>query len=91
MQNVYYCAIIIEIMFLARDVYRGKDEVMANNESLLGEWKDTVYNLGGAIYGLGKTVCKSVKVGVDKVYDRLNEDDHMTKKPSTNVKKADEE
>lgn len=64
---------------------------MANNESLLGEWKDTVYNLGGAIYGLGKTVCKSVKVGVDKVYERLNEDDHMTKKPSTDVKKADEE
>jgi len=60
---------------------------MANNESLSSEWKDTVYNLGGAIYGLGKIVCKSVKVGVDKVYDRLNEDEHTTKKP----KKSDEE
>lgn len=67
---------------------RGKDNNMDKKESLTNEWKDTVYNIGGALYGLGKVVCKSVKVGVDKVYDVINENDNAAKKTS---EKIDEE
>lgn len=66
----------------------GKDNNMDKKESLTNEWKDTVYNIGGALYGLGKVVCKSVKVGVDKVYDAINENDNAAKKTS---EKIDEE
>ncbi len=65
---------------------------MANKESLTDEWKDTVYNIGGALYGLGKIMCKSVKVGVDKVYERLNENDKAAKKSSSDwEEKSDED
>ena len=67
---------------------------MGNNNSLSDDWKDTIYNIGGAIYGLGKVMCKSVKIGVDKAYDYLNDDKHDPRKPASNacdkpVKKSD--
>ena len=56
---------------------------MADN-NLGNEWKDTVFNLGGAIFDLGKTLIHSVKAGVDIAYDFINEED---KKKSEGTKK----
>ncbi|MBR1861070.1 MAG: hypothetical protein IJ796_04330 [Lachnospiraceae bacterium] len=50
------------------------------NIDLGNEWKNTVYNLGGAFVGLGKTVIHSVKKGVDIAYDFMNEEDAKQKK-----------
>ena len=62
-----------------------------NNNDLGNEWKNTVYNLGGAFVDLGKTLLHSVKKGVDIAYDYMNEED--AKKRSENrgtEKRADE-
>lgn len=64
---------------------------MSKNNSLSDEWKDTVYNIGGALYGLGKIVCKSVKYGVDTVYEKINEEEKTGKKPTSEASKKSEE
>ena len=48
---------------------------MANKSSLSDEWKDCVYEFGGALVGIGRTMVRSLKVGVDLVYDKINEED----------------
>lgn len=62
---------------------------MSKNNSLRDEWKDTVYDLGGAFVGLGKTIFRSLKTGVDYAYDRLNEADSARTAPSSRREKAE--
>lgn len=56
---------------------------MGKNTDLGNEWKNTVYDLGGAFVGLGKVMLHSVKKGVDLAYDYMNEKE---KKSATDTK-----
>ncbi len=58
---------------------------MADN-NLGNEWKDTVYNLGGAFFDLGRTLLHSVKKGVDIAYDFINDEDVKKKQSGTRKK-----
>lgn len=62
---------------------------MSKNNSLSDEWKDTVYDLGGAFVGLGKTIFRSLKTGVDYAYDRLNETDAKRKTSPSKREKSE--
>ncbi len=60
---------------------------MADN-NLGNEWKDTVYELGGAFVSLGTTLLHSIKKGVDVAYDFMNEEEAKNKKKDAARKKA---
>ncbi len=40
-----------------------------------GTWRKTGKNLGGAFAGLGKSIVKSARVGIDKVDDSISKKD----------------
>ncbi len=60
---------------------------MADN-NLGNEWKDTVYELGGAFVSLGTTLLHSIKKGVDVAYDFMNEEETKKKKQDAARKKT---
>jgi len=65
---------------------------MANQDNRLSdEWKESVYNFGGALVGLGKTVVRSVKVGVDAVYDRFNDEDKAKREQAKKTSEKSQE
>ncbi len=70
---------------------------MANKSSLSDEWKDCAYEFGGALVGIGRTMIRSIKAGVDLVYDKINEEEvkksskaHNTTKKSKPSEKAED-
>lgn len=53
--------------------------------SLKDDWKDTGKGMGKSFEGLGKSILKSVKVGIDRVVDDEND---QTSSKDTDLRKA---
>ena len=47
--------------------------------SLKDSWKETGENLGNAFMGLGKSIIKSVKTGIEKADEWANSDENAKK------------